>query len=149
MEATNFELEQKALAKSWDSYGGQEQGRKQRASPVTNSNQRSNRMSPGPSTISSPQLPLFMESTSSVAAIPTSAYASASSATASAASVSVDPAESGNQSYDALAVTEYPQSVQELVVNGFDLKRVVRAYELVGDNFDDMLSFLISTSTST
>lgn len=39
---------------------------------------------------------------------------------------------------------EYPQTVQELVVNGFELSKVLRAYELIGDNFDDMLSFLLS-----
>ena len=41
---------------------------------------------------------------------------------------------------------EYPNSVQELVMNGFDLSKVLRAYDLVGDNFDDLLSFLLSAS---
>ena len=39
---------------------------------------------------------------------------------------------------------EYPQTVQELVMNGFELSKVLRAYELTGDNFDDMLSVLLS-----
>jgi hypothetical protein len=43
---------------------------------------------------------------------------------------------------------EYPQVVQELVMNGFDLRDVVRAYEFVGDRFDDMLSFLLSSNNS-
>lgn len=43
---------------------------------------------------------------------------------------------------------EYPPTVQELVMNGFDLSKVIRAYELIGDNFDDLLSFLISTSST-
>jgi hypothetical protein len=42
---------------------------------------------------------------------------------------------------------EYPPTVQELVMNGFDLSKVIHAYELIGDNFDDLLSFLVSTST--
>jgi hypothetical protein len=29
-------------------------------------------------------------------------------------------------------------------MNGFELKKVVRAYGLVGDNFDGLLAFLIS-----
>lgn len=41
---------------------------------------------------------------------------------------------------------EYPNSVQELVMNGFELSKVLRAYDLVGDNFDDLLSFLLSAS---
>ena len=42
---------------------------------------------------------------------------------------------------------EYPQTVQELVMNGFELSKVLRAYELIGDNFDDLLAFLISSNT--
>lgn len=42
---------------------------------------------------------------------------------------------------------EYPQTVQELVMNGFELPKVLRAYELIGDNFDDLLAFLISSNT--
>ena len=40
---------------------------------------------------------------------------------------------------------EYPQTVQELVMNGFPLERVVKAYDLIGDNFDDLLAFLMSS----
>jgi hypothetical protein len=29
-------------------------------------------------------------------------------------------------------------------MNGFELSKVLRAYELVGDNFDSLLSFLMS-----
>ena len=42
---------------------------------------------------------------------------------------------------------EYPASVQELVMNGFELQKVLRAYDLIGDNFDDLLSFLLSQSS--
>lgn len=40
---------------------------------------------------------------------------------------------------------EYPQVVQELVMNGFELSRVIHAYDLVGNNFDDLLAFLMSS----
>lgn len=43
---------------------------------------------------------------------------------------------------------DYPQIVQELVMNGFDVKEVVRAYELIGENFDDLLAFLVSNRSS-
>jgi hypothetical protein len=41
---------------------------------------------------------------------------------------------------------EYPRIVQELVMNGFELSKVLKAYEFIGDNFDDLLSYLITTS---
>jgi hypothetical protein len=47
----------------------------------------------------------------------------------------------------ASSADEYPFVVQELVMNGFELSKVVRAYELVGDNFDDLLSFLMSSTS--
>jgi hypothetical protein len=43
---------------------------------------------------------------------------------------------------------EYPQTVQELVMNGFELQKVLRAYDLIGDNFDDLLAFLMTSSSS-
>ena len=45
----------------------------------------------------------------------------------------------------SITTDEYPACVQELVMNGFELRKVVHAYELVGDNFDDLLSFLLSS----
>ena len=42
-------------------------------------------------------------------------------------------------------VDEYPQTVQELVMNGFELSKVLHAYDLVGNNFDDLLCFLMSS----
>jgi hypothetical protein len=47
----------------------------------------------------------------------------------------------------SVSIEEYPQTVQELVMNGFELKKVVRAYGLVGDNFDGLLAFLISNTS--
>uniref|UniRef100_A0A7S2K5T8 ubiquitinyl hydrolase 1 n=1 Tax=Leptocylindrus danicus TaxID=163516 RepID=A0A7S2K5T8_9STRA len=43
------------------------------------------------------------------------------------------------------AQDEYPQCVQELVMNGFELSKVLRARDLVGDDFDDLLAFLMSS----
>ncbi len=45
------------------------------------------------------------------------------------------------------AVDEYPSTVQELVMNGFSLAAVVKAYDLVGNNFDDMLALLMANSS--
>lgn len=45
------------------------------------------------------------------------------------------------------SVDEYPQTVQELVMNGFELSKVVRAYELIGGSFDDLLSYLMSNTS--
>jgi hypothetical protein len=42
---------------------------------------------------------------------------------------------------------EYPSSVQELVMNGFPLSKVLHAYDLIGDNFDDLLSFLLASTS--
>lgn len=58
-------------------------------------------------------------------------------------------AEAANSSSDLshAATDEYPPSVQELVMNGFELSKVLHAYDLVGDNFDDLLSFLLSCTT--
>jgi len=44
--------------------------------------------------------------------------------------------------------TEYPDTVQELVMNGFELQKVIHAYELIGDNFDHLLSFLLSSGAN-
>jgi hypothetical protein len=81
-------------------------------------------------------------SSSHVASLPT---ATASSSTAAAA-MNYDeeiPAHLLNQDGD-----EYPQTVQELVMNGFELQKVIKAYDLIGDNFDDLLAFLMSSGTS-
>ncbi|KAG7345624.1 OTU-like cysteine protease [Nitzschia inconspicua] len=45
------------------------------------------------------------------------------------------------------SVEEYSNTVQELVMNGFELRDVLKAYDLVGDNFDDMLSLLLSNAS--
>lgn len=44
-------------------------------------------------------------------------------------------------------IDEYSPVVQEMVMNGFELSKVVRAVELIGENFDDLLAFLMSNGT--
>lgn len=74
--------------------------------------------------------------------------AAAASSVASVASASACVAAKSDEPPPAVigAVDEYPQTVQELVMNGFDLKKVVRAYELIGDNFEDLIAFLVSNT---
>jgi OTU-like cysteine protease len=51
----------------------------------------------------------------------------------------------GGDGFGALLdAMEYPETVQELVMNGFELSHVLRAYELFGDSFEDLLSLLLS-----
>lgn len=86
----------------------------------------------------------------------TSQYAAAAAASSTAASYSrssppnVASAASidGSGGIASSSSDEYPASVQELVMNGFELQKVLRAYDLIGDNFDDLLSFLLSQTSS-
>lgn len=71
-------------------------------------------------------------------------YAASAAAFASLPNSSV-PAGARSYNDDSITTDEYPACVQELVMNGFELSKVVHAYELVGDNFDDLLSFLLSS----
>ena len=58
-----------------------------------------------------------------------------------AAASSPPPAAARRQGSPGPSISdEYPQVVQELVMNGFELSKVVRAYELIGDRFDDISS---------
>ncbi len=54
----------------------------------------------------------------------------------------------GNGGIASSSSDEYPALVQELVMNGFELQKVLCAYDLIGDNFDDLLSFLLSQTSS-
>lgn len=140
LDATNFELEQKVLESSMESYRRQEAGRKQRASP-TLGRRRRGRISPAAIAVHERNLPAF--GTSPVAAIPPPPPAAAAAASSVASVASAASADSS-----PLTADEYPQTVQELVMNGFELGKVVHAYELIGDNFDDLLTFLMSNSSS-
>ena len=90
-------------------------------------------------------------STSQYAAVAAAAAAASSTAASSYSRSSPIPhAASAASASGGIASTssdEYPASVQELVMNGFELQKVLRAYDLIGDNFDDLLSFLLSQSS--
>lgn len=45
------------------------------------------------------------------------------------------------------SVTRNPPVVDELVLNGFERKKVIRAVELIGENFDDLLPFLMANTS--
>ncbi len=67
-------------------------------------------------------------------------------AVAPAAAASV-PQDDVSGLVSSTSTDEYPSTVQELVMNGFELSKVIRAYELIGDNFDDLLLFLMNANT--
>lgn len=84
------------------------------------------------------------------AASAAAAAAASSSSNYAAAASSSAAAVSSSQAASAPSLTtgdEYPASVQELAINGFELSKVLHAYSLIGDNFDDLLSFLLSSAT--
>jgi hypothetical protein len=138
LDATNFELEQAILQSSLESYRRQELGRKQRASPTIGRRRRASPVHAGPSFASArdvganDDIAEFVPQSASM--IPAAAYAASAPSAPS-------PAPLGT-------VDEYPQTVQELVMNGFELSKVARAYELIGDNFDDLLAFLLQNHGS-
>jgi hypothetical protein len=167
MDATNFELEQAAVESSLQTWLQTEHGRKKRASPVAGVRSRRRQQQQQPPTSqqqppSSPPSRASLSSTDDSTDDPTSlahsvapSVARSAAACASVASVAAAvaapaaAAASLGLSSDTAATSadEYPFVVQELVMNGFELSKVVRAYELVGDNFDDLLSFLMSNTS--
>lgn len=136
VEATNFELEQKVLASSLESYRRQEHGRKQRASPSQSRRKQ-------PLSVAADDSHDFGNAIACAGVSgPAVAPAAASVATIAPAFASID------QAATIGSADEYPPTVQELVMNGFELRKVVHAYELIGDNFDDLLAFLIANNIS-
>ena len=87
-------------------------------------------------------------SSSAAAAAYSNQYAAAAASSSSSVAASAAAAASGiGNTGGNLTTDEYPASVQELVMNGFELQKVLHAYDLIGDNFDDLLSFLLSSAT--
>lgn len=136
LDATSLEMEQTALESSLQSYMQTELSRKKRASPEDNTGRARHRSL-------SPSLPAYAPAPTAAAAAaaspPVAAAAAAAAASPSTSAASPYTAGYNNDPY------EYPAVVQELVMNGFELPKVIRAYELVGDNFDDLLAFLCSS----
>ena len=146
LDETNFELEQKALASSLESYLRNEHGRKQRASPA--GRRRGQRLSPTQTPPESPRVASLPAcSAYASVAFPASGFAAVASVPAAASAPLVASVAASAPSGIA-AEEEYPQTIEELVMNGFELSKVIHAYDLIGDNFDDLLAFLLSSSSS-
>jgi hypothetical protein len=154
MDATYFELEQAALERSLQSYSQKEEGKKQSASTTTS------RATPGDS--AKPETTIHGDHKAPAVAAVAIASASASlpcpsqesipvAAAAASSSVASAAARGGESPSPTpprrlLPVEEYPSSVQELVMNGFPLGTVVKAFDLVGNNFDHMLSLCLANA---
>lgn len=52
-----------------------------------------------------------------------------------------------SKNYKDNRIDEYPQAVQELVMNGFALEKAIQGHSMLGDNFDDIVLFLTSNMT--
>lgn len=165
MDATYFELEQAALERSLRSYSQKDEGKKQSASSTkTKLTTAKSRPSTGDS--SKPKTIKGDHKTPAVAAaavavatsattslpcpsqesIPLAAAAASSSVALAAARGRESSSSSPTPPQRLLPVEEYPSSVQELVMNGFPLSSVVKAFDLVGNNFDHMLSLCLSNA---
>ena len=135
LDATSDEMEQNALESSLQTYMQSELSRKKRASPGSHTSRARQRSKSPELPLNAPVLPAYAPAPTAAAAapVPAAAAAAASPANHTTGPVLDDP-------------YEYPAVVQELAMNGFELPKVVRAYELIGDNFDDLLSFLCSNT---
>mmetsp|Transcript_25643 Transcript_25643/g.37743 ORF Transcript_25643/g.37743 Transcript_25643/m.37743 type:complete len:717 (-) Transcript_25643:203-2353(-) len=154
LEATDFALEQAVLNSSLENYQNKE--RKQPRATTTREMRRS--QSPetyGASTTTSHSCSSSPHAFSSshshaMAATTSSTASSAQAASYLSGGTHVQPHPINAHDIGTTAQRErdeYPQTVQELVMNGFELSRVLRAYDLVGDNFDDLLAFLMTANT--
>jgi hypothetical protein len=54
-----------------------------------------------------------------------------------------NPSLTGGSSSSSNNALSYPLAVQEMVMNGFPLQQVQAAFDLVGDNLDDLLAVLM------
>jgi len=153
MDATYFDLEQAALERSLQSYSQKEDGKKQRASTI--SSRPTTGDSSKPKTIRGDhKAPAVAAATASsrTAYLPCPSQESIPLAAVAASSSVASAAARGGKSSSPtppqrlLPVEEYPSSVQELVMNGFPLNTVVKAFDLVGNNFDHMLSLCLANA---
>lgn len=134
IEAADFDLEQAVLASSLESYQKAEQERKPPSSR-RGEGRRSRYNSSPRSQRSSSNSPIH-RSNAAAAAASTSSNQYNATATAAAASSSVAsfPSASAHAAVDirnndaSITTDEYPASVQELVMNGFELSKVLHAY---------------------
>lgn len=137
LEATDFDIEQMVLADSLKSY--QSAANKKQPGKTSKGAKRKGKNDPSSSMLS--RDPVAPASSSSFASSTTHAPSPAVAASA-AASVAMTTT---TTSSSPVTEEEYPPIVQELVMNGFELSRVLHARGLIGDNFDDLLAFLMSS----
>ena len=154
MDATYFELEQAALERSLQSCSQKEEGKKRRASTTTLSAKTGDTSKPK-TTSGDHKAPAVAAAaaSSTTTSLPCPSQESiplaAAAASSSVASAASRESESPTPPQRLLPVEEYPSSVQELVMNGFPLKTVVKAFDLVGNNFDHMLSLCLANANRT
>ena len=150
MDATYFELEQTALERSMQSYSQKEEGKKQSASLTSSRSPISD--SSKPKTIKgdhkAPAVATAVISSFATASLPCPSQESIPLAAAAPPSSRNETTSSPTPPQRLLPVEEYPSSVQELVMNGFPLSTVVKAFDLVGNNFDHMLSLCLANTNS-
>jgi len=162
LDETGFDMEQAAVLRSLETYQRAECSRKQSWNQ-SQTNKRTNSMGAEDGTARPRQSPPghknnIAASTSSSSNVASISVASLSSTSSRAAAVHTRPEDPnrGLESNDHQGIPshllrqnddEYPQTVQELVMNGFELQTVLSAYDLIGDNFDNLLSYLMATST--
>jgi len=154
MEATDFELEQTALVDSLKSHYGNEAaagGQKQPWNHQYHHGARDHRIRryPGDRHSGTAAAGRVSEGVEAGAAVRSTSFASPLVASLPAAGLDDGdiPAHLLGSGQGGGDTDEYPQTVQELVMNGFALERVVKAYDLIGDNFDDLLAFLMSSGS--
>ncbi len=148
MDATYFELEQAALEQSLQSMSQKDEGKKRRAS-TTASKPRERDDAKAETVKGDYKAPAIAAaaSSSTTACLPCPSQESIPLAAAAASSTVASAASKESESaLQLLPVEEYPSSVQELVMNGFTLSTVVKAFDLVGDNFDHMLSLCLASA---
>uniref|UniRef100_A0A7S0CIQ0 UBA domain-containing protein n=2 Tax=Proboscia inermis TaxID=420281 RepID=A0A7S0CIQ0_9STRA len=145
VEATNFELEKAVIESSLSSYYDSEVGRKQSSGKTS----RERGLDVGRGITSSSTGASRGVASNVASAVSSNAAAASSTSTSLSASFPLSDVASShgssNEPVGGLTRDEYPETVQEFVVNGFELPKVIRAYELVGDNFDEMLAILMSS----
>jgi len=146
LEETDFEMEQAVLLSSLETYQRSEGSRKQSWDHGGGGRGRYGR---GPS-------PPHCDNMGSFARSYSSTSPPAGVASLSAASMSMSTSAAIGNSRETEIPTHLldredsmypPQTVQELVMNGFELQKVLKAYDLIGDNFDDLLAFLMSSGS--
>lgn len=162
LDETGFDMEQAAVLRSLETYQRAEGSRKQSWNQ-SRANERTNCRGAKDGTarlgLSSygheHNIAASASSSTDVASIPVASLYSTSSRATAVNTRPKEPSRRLESNYHESIPShllrqnddEYPQTVQELVMNGFELQTVLSAYDLIGDNFDNLLSYLMARST--